>query len=68
MAAGFNGQRPPEQRVAFAGLDIYSLATSIDAVLRYLEDVDPEAAQSARSRYGCLTPWESDPLPTAAWR
>jgi protein-L-isoaspartate(D-aspartate) O-methyltransferase len=57
----FNAQRPPEQRVAFNGLDIYSLSTSIDAVLRYLQDVDPEAAQSARSRYGCLTPWESDP-------
>ena len=57
----FNEPRPPEQRVTFHGLDIYSLSTSIDAVLRYLDEVDPEAARSARSRYGCLTPWESDP-------
>ena len=56
-----NAERPPDERVSFHGLDIYSLSTSIDAVLRYLQDIDPEAAQSARSRYGCFTPWETDP-------
>ena len=30
-------------------------------VLEYLDDVDPELAQVARHRYGCLSPWESDP-------
>jgi protein-L-isoaspartate(D-aspartate) O-methyltransferase len=30
-------------------------------VLRYLQDIDPEAAQVARLRYGCLSPWERDP-------
>jgi protein-L-isoaspartate(D-aspartate) O-methyltransferase len=56
-----NASRPYEERAAFHGLDLYSLYTSIGAVLRYLDDVDPEAAGVARSRYGCLTPWESDP-------
>ena len=56
-----NAARAYEERVAFHGLDLYSLYTSINAVLRYLDDVDPEAARVARSRYGCLTPWESDP-------
>ena len=56
-----NVARPPAERVSFHGLDLYSLSTSIDAVLRYLQDIDPEAAQVARSRYGCLSPWESDP-------
>jgi protein-L-isoaspartate(D-aspartate) O-methyltransferase len=56
-----NASRPYEQRASFHGLDLYSLYTSINAVLRYLDDVDPEAARAARSRYGCLTPWESDP-------
>lgn len=56
-----NSNRPYEHRVSFHGLDLYSLYTSINAVLRYLEDVDPEAARVARSRYGCLTPWQSDP-------
>ncbi|MDX1688798.1 MAG: protein-L-isoaspartate(D-aspartate) O-methyltransferase, partial [Candidatus Promineifilaceae bacterium] len=50
-----------EEQVGFYGLDLYSLNTSIDVVLRYLEDVDPETAQVARQRYGCLSPWESDP-------
>jgi protein-L-isoaspartate(D-aspartate) O-methyltransferase len=57
----YNANRPYEDRASFHGLDLYSLYTSIHAVLRYLDDVDPEAARVARSRYGCLTPWESDP-------
>jgi len=50
----------PERRVGFHGLDLYSLYTSIDAVLRYLDGVDPEAAKVARARYGNLTPWQGD--------
>jgi protein-L-isoaspartate(D-aspartate) O-methyltransferase len=30
-------------------------------VLHYLDDVDPEVARIARQRYGCLSPFESDP-------
>jgi erythromycin esterase-like protein len=30
-------------------------------VLDYLDRTDPEAAQAARERYGCLTPWQTDP-------
>ncbi|MGQ0652183.1 MAG: protein-L-isoaspartate(D-aspartate) O-methyltransferase [Betaproteobacteria bacterium] len=56
-----NAARPYEERASFHGLDLYSMYTSIGAVLRYLESVDPEAARIARNRYGCLTPWESDP-------
>jgi len=51
----------PEQQVGFYGLDLYSLYSSIEMVLRYLEKVDPETAQVARVRYGCLMPWASDP-------
>jgi protein-L-isoaspartate(D-aspartate) O-methyltransferase len=29
--------------------------------VNYLEDVDPSTAGIARRRYGCLTPWQSDP-------
>jgi len=56
-----NADRPAEDRAAFHGLDLYSLFRSIDAVLAYLDEVDPEAASVARARYGCLTPWERDP-------
>lgn len=47
--------------VALYGLDLYSLYNSIAAVLAYLDQVDPTTAQLARQRYGCLTPWQSDP-------
>jgi len=54
-----NQQR--EQAAGFYGLDLYSMYTSIDEVLAYLDRVDPEAARTARERYGCLAPWEGDP-------
>ena len=50
----------PDNRVAFHGLDLYSLYSSIRSILRYLDDVDPEAAELARQRYACLTPWQPD--------
>jgi erythromycin esterase-like protein len=56
-----NESRPMAQRVEFRGLDMYSLDSSIAAVLDYLDRVDPERAKAARKRYGCLTPWQSDP-------
>ena len=56
-----NTHATPERRVAFHGLDLYSLYTSIRAILKYLDDVDPEVARVARERYGCLTPWQADP-------
>ena len=56
-----NRPRPPGERIAFHGLDLYSLYDSIRAVLKYLDEVDPASAKIARERYGCLTPWQSDP-------
>jgi protein-L-isoaspartate(D-aspartate) O-methyltransferase len=50
-----------EKRVRFAGLDLYSLYTSIAEVLHFLDDRDPMTARIARERFGCLTPWQSDP-------
>jgi protein-L-isoaspartate(D-aspartate) O-methyltransferase len=55
------GVADPGRRTGFYGLDLYSLFTSIAAVLRYLDDVDPDTAAVARRRYGCLSPWEQDP-------
>jgi erythromycin esterase-like protein len=40
---------------------MYNLNASVKAVLDYLDKIDPEAARVARERYGCLTPWQSDP-------
>ena len=51
----------PDEAVGFYGLDLYSLYSSIDSVIRYLDEIDTEAAEIARRRYGCLTPWQKDP-------
>jgi len=56
-----NASLPHKNRVRFSGLDLYSMYTSIDAVLAYLDAIDPETAKIARERYACLTPWQSDP-------
>jgi protein-L-isoaspartate(D-aspartate) O-methyltransferase len=56
-----NAARKAANAVGFYGLDLYSLHTSIRAVLAYLDGVDREAAAVARARYGCLQPWEHDP-------
>jgi len=49
-----NDARPPQARTGFYGLDLYSLRASMQAVLAYLEKVDPGAARRARQRYGCF--------------
>ena len=41
----------PERRASFHGLDLYSLFTSINAVISYLSSVDPAMAATARRRY-----------------
>lgn len=48
------------ERVGFYGLDVYSLWESMDAVIRYLERVDPAAAASARRAYSCFDPYHQD--------
>jgi erythromycin esterase-like protein len=50
----WNDDREPAARCGVYGLDLYSLHASIDAVLKYLERVDPGAARRARERYSCF--------------
>ncbi|KAJ5690953.1 hypothetical protein N7488_011688 [Penicillium malachiteum] len=57
----WNKDLPPNRRVGFYGLDLYSMGTSIRAVIEYLDQVNPEAGKEARKRYGCLDPWVEDP-------
>jgi protein-L-isoaspartate(D-aspartate) O-methyltransferase len=52
----------PDRKCGFYGLDVYSLSASIEAVLTYLDKIDPATARIARERYGCLAPWRSDPV------
>ena len=55
-----NDTSSPQQAVGFYGLDLYSLFSSIEAVIGFLEQVDPEAAKRARYRYGCFEDFGED--------
>jgi erythromycin esterase-like protein len=47
-------------KIGFYGLDLYSMYSSMDAVIEYLDRVDPEAANRARQRYSCLEHFGED--------
>lgn len=47
-------------KVGFHGLDLYSLHTSIEAILKYLEKIDPDGAKRARKRYSCFDHFGTD--------
>ena len=46
--------------VGFYGLDLFSMSTSIDAVISYLKIISPKAAKRARNRYSCLDKFIDD--------
>jgi erythromycin esterase-like protein len=48
-------------KAGFYGMDLYSLHASIRAVLNYLRETDPAAAERARFRYGCFDQFGEDP-------
>jgi erythromycin esterase-like protein len=50
----------PRNKVGFYGLDLYSLGTSTQSVISYLDTVDPAAAARARARYACFDHFAGD--------
>jgi len=57
----WNRDKVDGQQAGFYGLDLYNLGGSMRAVIDYLDVHDPEGADDARERYGCLLPWSRDP-------
>ena len=57
----YNEGREPSEMAGLFGLDLYNLSASMRAVIDYLEEKDPEAAQEARERYACLAPFSRNP-------
>ncbi|HEX9310708.1 MAG TPA: erythromycin esterase family protein [Gemmatimonadaceae bacterium] len=55
-----NSSRTEKSKTGFFGLDLYSLFTSMAAVVSYLDRVDPAAAQRARYRYSCFEHFGED--------
>jgi erythromycin esterase-like protein len=52
---------PKRAQVGFYGIDLYSLHASIEAVLKYLDKVDSDAARRARLRYSCFDHFSRNP-------
>lgn len=55
-----NSEQAADKKAGFYGIDLYSLHTSIDAVLDYLQRVDRPAAAAARRRYSCFDHFGQD--------
>jgi len=53
----YNEKLPEEQKVGFYGLDVYSLWESMEAVIKYLNKVDPTAIKTAIEAYLCFEPY-----------
>jgi len=53
-------QNHEDRKCGFYGLDLYSLHASIEAVLAYLDKLDPEAAKRARHHYSCFEHFGKD--------
>ncbi|RSM20878.1 hypothetical protein CDV31_000249 [Fusarium ambrosium] len=57
----YNNGREEGDATGFYGLDLYSMGTSMKAVIDYLDTVDKGMAELARERYGKLMSWGDDP-------
>jgi erythromycin esterase-like protein len=57
----YNSACDPSSRAGFYGIDLYSLHSSMAAVLKYLERTDADAARRARYRYSCFEAFGEDP-------
>ena len=56
-----NDDLKANKRIGFYGIDLYSLHSSMEAVLDYLNKTDPQAAKRARYRYSCFDHYGEDP-------
>lgn len=58
----YNDGQPPEARVGFYGLDVYSLWNSLQAILDYLRTHEPDSVDAALAAFRCFEPYAEDPL------
>lgn len=55
-----NKSIPVNLKTGFYGLDVYSLWESMEAILRYLRRVDPEALEIAEKAFQCFEPYQDE--------
>lgn len=46
--------------IGFYGLDLYSLWESMEAIIKYLEKIDPKSIKNAIEAYNCFEPYGKD--------
>lgn len=56
-----DGIASDKTKIGLYGLDLYNLHASMDAVVNYLNKVDPPAAKAAIERYACFERFGGDP-------
>ncbi|MFN2509718.1 MAG: erythromycin esterase family protein, partial [Chthoniobacterales bacterium] len=57
----WNAHRRGRALAGFYGIDLYSMHSSIESVLSYLDGTDPTAARRARDRYACFEHFSVEP-------
>jgi erythromycin esterase-like protein len=57
-----NGRESTLNRAAVYGMDLYSLYSSLKAVIEFLDRVTPVAAEHARTLYSCFDHTHQDPV------
>lgn len=58
----FNQGKNYENQVGFYGLDVYSLWESLDAIMDYLQENDPDALETAKRAINCFEPYKREGL------
>jgi erythromycin esterase len=56
----YNRDLPPDEKVGFYGLDVYSLWDSMKTMLEYLQKEDKAAAESVKAAISCFEPFNED--------
>ena len=57
-----NRPLPPERRVGFYGLDVYSLWESLQEIMRYVQRQGDGAVQAAHRAFQCFEPYSAVPV------
>jgi erythromycin esterase-like protein len=49
-----------DQKIGFYGLDVYSLWDSLNAIMQYLQQTDPDALEHAKKAIQCFEPYKAE--------
>ena len=63
----WNQPKPANEKAGFYGIDVYSLWESLEAVMNYLREVDPEASKATQQAIRCFEPYRTDDGQSYAW-